>query len=165
MIVVARAERRKRGEGLCARLVDVDGRDDHVAAAVPWIVLAAQQQHLAARQSQRLVYDLASGTITTVGGLPADRIDWARTKDMLVYNSGSNIYTFDLTTETSNLIMQDGRWASWSPDDSQIVFSRLRKSIRWELYKYTFSTDTTTTITSGGRSKKALPGRLADWKR
>jgi Tol biopolymer transport system component len=83
-------------------------------------------------------------------------LDWARTKDMLVFSlygadRFESIYTLDLSDQspTPEKIVK-GIAPSWSPDDTKIVFEGKGIST------YEFATDTTETI--GG-------GVIPDWSR
>ncbi len=76
-------------------------------------------------------------------------MDWARTKDVLVFSLNGaerfeSIYTLDLSVQspTPEKIVK-GYAPSWSPDDSKIVFGY------GTIYTYEFATDTTERLTGG----------------
>ena len=92
-------------------------------------------------------------------------LDWSRTPDKLAFklypsldgSEGSAIYTLDITQSnpTPQLISGgESNFPSWSPDDSQLVFSKLER--RYNVYIYDFET---------GQTEELARGLRPDWKR
>jgi Tol biopolymer transport system component len=63
--------------------------------------------------------------ITTVATLyeGASHLEWAKTKDVLVYNVAGTIYTLDVESGVSTPVT-DGGHTTWSPDDTEIAFEK-----------------------------------------
>jgi Tol biopolymer transport system component len=93
---------------------------------------------------------IATGEVTTVKepflGL---NLDWARTKDILAYHYYDEIYTLDISTKVTTKIV-DGKYPSWSPDDSQLVLIGVGKKISGSIVKYDLTTQETTKLVGGG---------------
>jgi Tol biopolymer transport system component len=107
-------------------------------------------EHDGSDPKQVRVIELSTGTVTTVATVATNFLDWARTKDVLLYGSSQKLYTLDIETGGSAYVT-DGSHASWSPDDEQIVFTE-----NGTIYRYDLSTGTKTSIGKG---------RYPDWKR
>jgi Tol biopolymer transport system component len=82
---------------------------------------------------------------------PRTGLDWARTKDVIAYDSEvpthnkflrADIYTLDLADGTVTKIISDGSSPSWSPDDGALAFGGIRV--------LDFATGETTKLASGG---------------
>ncbi len=83
-------------------------------------------------------------------------LDWARQgSNTLAFHMGDMIYTIDIDTETSVQITE-GCCASWSPDNSKIVYKRpTSKPNRVNLCTYEFSS---------GEIEELAKGERPDWR-
>jgi hypothetical protein len=112
-----------------------------------------------------MLLDLSSDTpvATTLcemeDGESWEQLNWARTKDVLVFRSypDSLICTYDMDTGVVTELFE-GREPCWSPDDTQIVYLRPRaQRVKGGLYVYTFA--------SGSQERILGGGRMPDWRR
>ena len=103
------------------------------------------------------VLDLDTTSVSTVltlaeGARDVDRLEWARTQDVLILDEGYTdvIYTIDIATGAMDEVV-GGAGPSWSPDDEKIVYTGRG------LVTYCFST--------GSIEKLAKAGFHPNWRR
>jgi Tol biopolymer transport system component len=154
-------------------VIPADGGDREVlytfSGSVGYPAWSRDGTQIAIADATRIgILDLATHQITTVldatplGGGPAC-LDWARTQDALVFHAGddTSVYTMQLPDGPPTFVVGGSRrnraaMPTWSPDDSEIVFSR-----DWrKLQKINVATREVTDLMSGGRSS----GKFADWR-
>jgi Tol biopolymer transport system component len=103
------------------------------------------------------ILDVDSGEVTTVvDPFQATSFDWARTKDMLAFQLANEIYSLDISSKVTTKIV-DGKYPSWSPDDSHLVLIGVGKKISGSIVKYEFATGEITKLVGGGG--------MPDWSR
>jgi Tol biopolymer transport system component len=103
------------------------------------------------------ILDVDSSVVTTVvDPFIGNNLDWARTKDMLAFQRTDEIYTLDISSkETAKIV--DGKYPSWSPDDSHLVLIGVGKKIWGSIVTYEFATGEITKLVGGGG--------MPDWSR
>jgi Tol biopolymer transport system component len=92
-------------------------------------------------------------------------LDWARTSDTIALMAQASIWTIDITQTDPTpqfIVGGEARWPTWSPDDSQMAFSKPDRisgggrTRGWRVHVYDFATEESTKITGGS---------FPDWSR
>jgi Tol biopolymer transport system component len=108
-----------------------------------------------------VVYELASGARTEFHveadyGLGVGDLDWARTGDALAFDAGGAVYTLDMAVGVPVLVAPVGSSPSWSPDDSELVYTAIEKN-KSRIKRINLSTGVITTLSP--------VGTYTDWRR
>jgi len=113
------------------------------------------------------IVDRDTGQVTTALALGSEWtirfIDWVRTGDTLAFDlqldtgGPTDLYTLDLATGAVTQVVSEGFAPSWSPDDSELIYTKTTGGGARKMAKVNLATGAVTTL--------KVAGNWPDWRR